>query len=106
MVWRSWSVIAVLLLANYLVFSALAMFVFPPTPFAGPTHAAQPTFTPGNVELHEVGTLTYDFLLPTATATETPTLTPTLTLTPTQTIPATGPARRTPSAPATSTRAP
>lgn len=102
MVWRSWSVIAVLLLANYLVFSALATFVFPPAPLAAPVHAAQPTFTPGMVELRSVGMLTYDF--------PTPTLQATATVTPTQpvsvTAPATGPARSATSVPATSTRAP
>ncbi len=102
MVWRSWSVIAVLLLANYLVFSTLATFVFPPAPLTAPVHAAQPTYTPGIVELHNVGMLTYDFLTPTITAT--PTVTPTQPVSPT--APATGPARGTVLAPATPTRKP
>lgn len=96
MVWRSWSVIAVLLLANYLVFSTLATFVFPPPVVIPPTHAAQVTFTPGLAELRSVGTLTYDFLTPTALPTSTSTVTATLT------VPATGAARGT----AVPTRAP
>ena len=81
MAWRNWSVIAVLILANYLVFSTLATMVFPPTPVTAPTHVAKPTFTPG-AEMRNVGTLTYDFLTPTVT----PTLTPTLTITATGTL--------------------
>lgn len=75
MAWRNWSVIAVLILANYLVFSTLATLVFPPAPITAPTHVAKPTFTPGAAELRNVGTLTYDFLTPTVTQTFTPTLT-------------------------------
>lgn len=81
MAWRNWSVIAVLILANYLVFSTLATLVFPPAPITAPTHVAKPTFTPGADELRNVGTLTYDFLTPTVT----PTLTPTLTISATNT---------------------
>jgi hypothetical protein len=81
MAWRNWSVIAVLILANYLVFSTLATLVFPPAPITAPTHVAKPTFTPGAGELRNVGTLTYDFLTPTVT----PTLTPTLTISATNT---------------------
>ncbi len=81
MPWRNWRVIVVLLLANYLVFSLLGTFVFPPAPVAAPTHAAKPTFTRNVIELRNVGTLTYDFLTPTATSTfvSTPTITPTAT---------------------------
>ncbi len=88
--WRTWSVIVVLLLANYLVFSSLATLVFPPTPITAPTHAAKPTFTRSIIELRNVGTLSYDFLTPTVTPTIT--ATPTLTATATLTIPSTGPA--------------
>ncbi len=87
MAWRNWSAIVVLLLANYLVFSTLATFVFPPTPVTAPVHAVQATFTPGALELRAVGTLSYDFLNPTVTATLSPT--------PTLTIPATGAPRAT-----------
>ncbi len=81
MPWRNWRVIIVLLLSNYLVFSLLATFVFPPSPVAAPTHAAQPTYTRSVIELRNVGTLTYDFLTPTATSTfvSTPTIAPTST---------------------------
>ncbi len=80
MPWRNWRVIVVVLLANYLVFSLLATFVLPPSPVVAPTHAAKPTFTRSVIELRNVGTLTYDFLTPTATATfvSTPTATPTI----------------------------
>ncbi len=88
--WRTWSVIVVLLLANYLVFSSLATLVFPPTPITAPTHVVKPTFTRSIIELRNVGTLTYDFLTPTLTST--PTLTATATLTGTAPIPSTGPA--------------
>ncbi len=80
--WRNSSVIVILILANYLVFSGLSIFVFPPTPLMAPTHVPQATFTRGVAELRNVGTLTYNFL--------TPTITPTSTLTPTLTITATG----------------
>ncbi len=82
MAWRNWSVIAVLILANYLVFSTLATLVFPPAPITAPTHVPKATFTAG-IELQNVGTLTYDFLTPTVTRTMT--LSPTLTITATNT---------------------
>ena len=77
--WRNTSAIVVLILANYLVFSTLATFVFPPAPVTAPTHPVQATFTPGSVELQNIGTLTYDFLTPTKTSTIAPTLTITAT---------------------------
>jgi hypothetical protein len=80
--WRNSSVVVILILANYLVFSSLAAFVFPPEPLVVPTHVPQATFTRGAAELRNVGTLTYNFL--------TPTIAPTSTLTPTATITATG----------------
>ncbi|MBI4786094.1 MAG: hypothetical protein HY782_03490 [Chloroflexi bacterium] len=80
--WRNTSVIVVLILANYLVFGTLATFVFPPTPVTAPTRLVKATFTPGVVELQNVGTLTYDFLTPT----KTPTFTPTVTITATGTV--------------------
>ncbi len=80
MPWRNWRVIVVVLLANYLVFSFLGAFVLAPAPVVAPTHAAKPTFTRSVIELRSVGTLTYDFLTPTATATflSSPTATPTV----------------------------
>jgi len=72
---RNWSIIVVLILANYLVFSTLAVLVFPPKPVTPPTHAAQSTFTPGAQPLQRVDSLTYDFLTPSPTATITGTLT-------------------------------
>lgn len=75
MTWRNLSIIIILVLANYLVFSTLAVLVFPPKPLAPPTHEAQATFTPGAPPLIRVGTLTYDFLTPSPTATITGTLT-------------------------------
>ena len=67
MTWRNLSIIIVLVLANYLVFSTLAVLVFPPQPLAVPTHQVQATFTPGAPPLVRVGTLTYDFLTPSPT---------------------------------------
>ena len=67
MTWRNLSIIIVLVLANYLVFSTLAVLVFPPQPLAVPTHQIQATFTPGAPPLVRVGTLTYDFLTPSPT---------------------------------------
>ena len=64
MTWRNLSIIIVLFLANYLVFSTLAVLVFPPQPIAVPTREVQATFTPGARPLVRVGTLTYDFLTP------------------------------------------
>ncbi len=71
---RNLSIIVVLVLANYLVFSLLAVMVFPPQPIAVPTHEVQPTFTPGKPPLVRVGTLTYDFLTPSPTPTVSATL--------------------------------
>lgn len=66
--WRQWSVIIVLLLANYLIFSALATWVFPPTGQAIVTRVPQPTFTVGVPTLQRVGTLSYSLpTTPTAT---------------------------------------
>jgi hypothetical protein len=75
MTWRNLSIIIVLVLANYLVFSSLAVLVFPPKPIAPLTHEILATFTPGAPPLTRVGTLTYDFLTPSPTATITGTLT-------------------------------
>ena len=74
MTWRNLSIIIVLVLANYLVFSTLAVLVFPAQPIAVPTHEVQATFTPGAPPLVRVGTLTYDFLTPSPTAPLTRTL--------------------------------
>ncbi len=81
MPWRNWRVVVVVLLANYMVFSLLGTFVFPAAPIMAPTHAPRATFTQSIIELRNVGTLTYDFLTPTVTATfvSTPTITPTAT---------------------------
>jgi hypothetical protein len=83
MPWRNWRVMVVVLLANYLVFSLLGAFIFPVSPITAPTHVPQATFTRSIIELQNVGTLTYDFLTPTVTATfvSTPTITPTETRT-------------------------
>jgi hypothetical protein len=85
MKWNSWSIIIVLILANYLVFSSLAVLVFPTRPVVAPTHVVEPTFTPGALPLQRVATLTYDFLTPSPTAAE--------TLTATRTLPDTTPTR-------------
>ncbi len=85
MPWRNWSVLIVLVLANYVVFSIIGTLLFPVTPLAAPTHVAHPTFTPGGQMLQRVEPLTYEFLTPspTLTATYTPTVTGTpLTSTP------------------------
>ncbi len=68
---RNWSIIIVLVLANYLVFSTLAVLVFPLQPLAAPTHAPQPTVTPGALPLQRVSPLPYDFLTPSPTPTVT-----------------------------------
>jgi hypothetical protein len=73
---RNLSIIVVLILANYLVFSTLAVIAFPPAPFIPPTRAVEATYTPGAQPLQRVGALTYDFLTPSPTATITGTLTP------------------------------
>ena len=75
MTWRNLSIIIILILANYLVFSTLAVLVFPPQPIAAPTHEVQATFTPGAPPLIRVGTLTYDFLTPSPTTPFSSTLT-------------------------------
>lgn len=95
MPWRNWSVIIVLVLANYVVFSIIGTLLFPVTPPAVPTHVARPTFTPGGQLLQRVDPLTYEFLTPspTSTATDTPTVTgtpPTSTATPKSTVVPTG----------------
>ena len=72
---RNLSIIIVLVLANYLVFSLLAVLAFPPQPIAAPTHEVEATFTPGAPPLVRVGTLTYDFLTPSPTKTTTPAVT-------------------------------
>lgn len=79
MPWRNWRIVVVVLLANYLVFSFLGAFVFPLSPITAPTHVPKATYTRGINELRNVGTLSYDFLTPTVTATfvSTPTITPT-----------------------------
>ncbi len=91
MPWRNWSVVVVLVLANYVVFSILAALVFPVKPAAPLKHTAAPTFTPGAPVLQRVGTLTYDFLTPSPTANLTltrarSTISPTSTFTATATV--------------------
>ena len=88
--WRNWSVIVILILANYLVFSLLAVLVFPAPQITAPTHVPKPTFTPGGKILKQVDPLTYEFLTPTAPATRgTPTRPSSATLAPTGTVTAT-----------------
>ncbi len=74
---RMLSIIIVLVLANYLVFSTLAVLAFPPKPVTPPIHTIQPTFTPGAQPLQRVDPLTYDFLTPSPTATIPATAAPT-----------------------------
>ncbi len=74
---RMLSIVVVLVLANYIVFSALAVLAFPTKPITPPLHTAQPTFTPGGQPLQRVDPLTYDFLTPSPTAVLTTTVTPT-----------------------------
>jgi len=69
MVWRRWSVIVVLLLANYLVFGMLATWVFPVPPVTPIARTPMPTFTPGGKQLQQVDPLTYEFLTPSPTVT-------------------------------------
>ena len=78
MPWRNWSVIIVLILANYVVFSIIGTLLFPVTPPPAPTHVVRPTFTPGGQSLQRVEPLTYEFLTPSPTMTITPTVTSTL----------------------------
>ncbi len=85
MAWRNWNVVLVLILANYLVFSFLAAWVFPAAPVTAPTHIPKPTFTRSIIQPRNVGTLSYDFLTPTATATFVSTQTITATRTATAT---------------------
>lgn|SRR5574341_934038 len=68
MTWRNWSVIVIVILMNYIVFSLLGTLFFPPPQESGLIHTPQPTFTPGAGALTRV-TLTYDFLTPTAAGT-------------------------------------
>ncbi len=92
MPWRRWNVIVVLVLANYVVFGLLAALVFPAPTYAPLVRTPQPTFTPGPKPLQRVGTLTYDFLTPTALYTRgtvPPTLSPLDVLTPGATLPVT-----------------
>jgi hypothetical protein len=123
MPWRNWSVLIVLVLANYVVFSILATLVFPVRPQAPLMRAAQPTFTPGTLPLQRVGPLSYDFLTPspigqasavstrstvvptstfsatlaaTVTVTEMPTATSTLVVPPTSAVSITATATRRP----------
>ena len=84
MPWRNWSVLIVLVLANYVVFSVLATLVFPVRPQAPLMRVVQPTFTPGTRALERVGPLSYDFLTPSpivtgATASSRSTVVPTST---------------------------
>lgn len=73
---RNVSILVVLLLANYLVFSTLAVVVFPPAPYVPPTRAVEATFTPGAEPLQRVGALSYDFLTVSPTAPITATAVP------------------------------
>lgn len=69
MPWRNWSIVVVLILSNYIVFSLLGSYAFPAAPESAPTHVAQPTFTPGGVRgLTRVPPLSYPFLTPTVNA--------------------------------------
>jgi hypothetical protein len=85
MVWRKWSTIIYIIIANYFVFGALATWVFPVPPQTAPKRTPYPTFTLSVQELQRVEPLTYDFLTPSATPTITGTL-PTATLTVTRTV--------------------
>jgi len=88
MPWRHWSVIVVLILANYVVFSIIGALLFPVTPSAFPAQVTRPTFTAPAPPLERVGTLTYDFMRETPTVTETvsaSTPTPRTTVVPTAT---------------------
>jgi len=71
MPWRNWSVIIILVLANYVVFSIIGTLLFPVVPPAPATHVARPTFTPGAQSLQRVEPLTYEFLTPSPTVTAT-----------------------------------
>ncbi len=68
MAWRNWSVIVILILMNYIVFSLLGTLIFTPPPESGLIRTPQPTFTPGAGARTRV-TLTYDFLTPTVAGT-------------------------------------
>jgi len=97
MVWRNWSVIVVLLLANYLVFSVLATWVFPVPPVTPIARTPMPTFTPGGKAFQQVEPLKYEFLTPSPTIT--PTRRPGATGTPATRVPATVVATSTPATP-------
>lgn len=64
MTWRNWSFLALVFLANYIIFSMLGSFVFVPTADITPTHTPLPTFTPGARALTPVAPLPYTFLTP------------------------------------------
>ena len=83
MPWRNWSVIVVLILANYVVFSIIGTMLFPVAPAPALTHVTRPTFTPGAPALDRVEPLSYEFLTPSPTPTATATISATKTLTPT-----------------------
>ncbi len=68
MVWRKWNVLAVLLLANYIVLSSFAALVANSSNGQTPTRSSVPTFTPRAQDLRRVSPLPYDFL-PTPRAT-------------------------------------
>ncbi len=85
MPWRNWSVIIVLILANYVVFSIIGTLLFPVTPPLAPTQVSRPTFTSAPPPLQRVGTLVYETPSPTPTATATLRITQTLTSTVTPT---------------------
>lgn len=86
MPWRNWSVIIVLILANYVVFSIIGALLFPVTPPIAPTLVARPTFTSAPPPLQRVGTLVYETPTPTLTSTSTATATLRITTTATITI--------------------
>lgn len=86
MPWRNWSVIIVLILANYVVFSIIGALLFPATPAVAPTQIARPTFTSAPPPLQRVGTLSYDAPTPTLTSTATVTATIRITGTVTSTV--------------------
>ncbi len=77
MAWRGWSFVVILVLTNYIVLSIIGDVFFPPTPVVAPTHAVEPTFTPGIVDLRRVEPFSYSFLTPTVTETPPATTAPT-----------------------------
>ncbi len=78
MPWRNWSVIIILVLANYVVFSIIGTLLFPVVPQPAPTHVVRPTFTPGIQPPQRIVTLTFD-PSPTSAVTATGMLTTTAT---------------------------